>query len=101
MKITAKMLTNKVLVGIVQEVINAKLLPDHIILGYYRHGLIEQVKSIERQLQQLDKKAKNKKLTRKEAVAIDRKQYRLATLGNKKIAILNGLENATDKTDQA
>ena len=98
MKITAKMLTNESLVEIVDAAIENSLLPDDVLLGWYKHGLISQVKSIQRQLEALGKKAKNKKLTRKEAVAIDRKQYRLATLGNKKIAILKRLENATDKS---
>lgn len=96
MKITAKMLTNESLITIVDAAIEARRLPDDILLRFYKHDLITQLKAIERSLKRLDEKAKNKKLTRKEAVAIDRKQYRLATLGNKKIAILNGLENATD-----
>ena len=96
MKITAKMLTNESLVEIVDAAIKNSLLPDDVLLGWYKHGLIMQVKQIGLQLNRLTEKAKNKKLTRKEAVAIDQKQYRLATLGNKKIAILKRLEDATD-----
>lgn len=96
MKITAKMLTNESLIGIVDALIKAHRLPDDILLGYYKHGLITQVKAIERSLKRIEEKAKNKKLNRKELTALDRKQYRLAVLGNKKLEILKRLENATD-----
>lgn len=96
MKIKAKMLSNESLVAIVEAVIEARLLPDDLILKYYQHGLVTQVKTIKRQLENIEKEAKNKKITRKKYALLRRKEQQLCSLGNKKIAILKELENATN-----
>ena len=95
-KITAKMLTSESLVEIVDQVILAGMLPHKILLGFYKRGLATQLQSIKRQLEGIAKKAKNKKLPRKEYVALARKERQLCALGNKKLDILKSLENATD-----
>ena len=98
MKITAKMLTNEALVCIVDAAIKNRLLPEDVLVKMYKDGLVKQVLSIQRQLKNIEKKAKNKKISRKDAVALYRKEQQLCALGNKKLAILKELDNAADQS---
>lgn len=96
MKITAKMLSNETLIALVDAVIEARLLPDDLIRESYKHSLASQLSSIKRQLENIGKKAENKKIARKEFAVLSRKQQQLVSLGNKKLDILKRLDYATD-----
>lgn len=97
MKITAKMLTNESLVSIVSAVLDAGLLPDDVLIKYYKSGLATQLNTIKRQLDDVQEKSKSKKLTRKQYVVLCQKEHRLIVLANKKLSIYRSLENATNQ----
>ena len=97
MKITAKMLSKEALISIVDALIATKLYPNDIFMNWYRYGLVKQVKSIQQQLEIIDRKFKSKSLSRKAYGALFRRHEQLVKLGNNKLDILKKLDCLQNK----
>lgn len=71
------------------------MLPDHLILKFYRHDIINQLQGISEEFEKLGKELDKKRLSKKVREAKLDRYYRISDLGNKKLAMLKELDNAT------
>ncbi|MBL4901081.1 hypothetical protein JYT85_01425 [Desulfocapsa sp. AH-315-G09] len=92
-KIESSELSKSALVDIVDAIRESKIVPDSLILKLYKHDLASQLLSIEKQLEAIKVKLKNKKLSRKAYQALAKKSNQLVLLANRKAQIYNGLED--------
>lgn len=94
--IKTKELSKDVLIFLIDEMRKAKYLPEHLIVGLYNQDLRKQLYSINKQLEAIEKAAKDKKLSRKAYAVLVKKNNRLVALFNKKVELIQGLEDSSN-----
>ena len=92
-KIESSELSKSALVEVVDAIRETKIIPDSLILKLYKHDLASQLFSIEKQLEAINVKLKNKKLSRNAYQDLVKKNNQLVLLANRKAQIYNGLED--------
>ena len=95
-KIETKSLSKDTLVELV-DIIRKEthMLPESLIVRFYRNDLINQVKGISKKYQKIEKELERGKLNIKTHNAKVNELNRLGTAGNKKLAILKELDDAS------
>lgn len=98
MKIKSAMLSKEALAEIVDLVRETFSISDSLILAFYKHDLVSQLKATIRQIENLEAKSKQKKLTRKEYTEIGKRHRQLCKLFHKKHSLWKELDNETNQS---
>ncbi len=94
MKIETKAFSKEALVELVNIIREKNFLPESVFVAWYRNDLSSQLNKIQKDLESIEKKLSNKKLSRKACIALLKKYKAMAASGNKKLAVYKELENA-------